>query len=43
LITATLGLMLVLTDGHVWVFTINGFFIKREKFPLMVTEWFTWR
>jgi WD40 repeat protein len=43
LITAMLGLILVLTDGHVWVFTINGFFIKREKFSLRVTEWFTWR
>jgi hypothetical protein len=43
LITATLGLMLVLTDGHVWLFTVNGFFIKRERFPIRVTEWLTWR
>jgi hypothetical protein len=42
LITEGLGTVLVKTRHHLWLFTVNGFPIKRVECPVDITQWISW-
>ena len=43
IITPSLGFIIVKTDQDIWLFTINGFFIKKFECSLEITIFTTWK